>query len=55
MSACRSHIWSLYQERHNRVVYLLMLALTKLLAVRVSDSMKWEVDSWHGVAVLDGE
>lgn len=48
-------MWSLYKERHNRVVYLVMLALTKWLAVRVSDSMKWGVDSWHEVAVLDGE
>ena len=47
-------MWSLYKERHNRVMYFVMLALTKWLAVRVSASMKWRVDSWHGVAVSDG-
>ena len=40
VSACRSHMWSLYKERHDRVVYQLMLALAKQLAVKVPDSMK---------------
>lgn len=55
VSACRSHMWSLYKERHDRVVYQLMLALAKRLAVKVPDSMKWGVDGWHGVAVMDGD
>ena len=29
MSACRPHMWSLYKETHNRVMYQVMLALVK--------------------------
>ena len=54
MSSCRPHMWTLYKERHDRVVYRLMMALAKRLDVTVPDSMKWGVDGWHGVAALSG-
>ena len=54
LSSCMPHAWSLYKERHDRVVYQLMIALAKKLDVRVPDSMKWGVDGWHGVADLNG-
>lgn len=54
MSSCGPHMWSHYKVRHDRVVYCLMLALAAKLDVRVPDSMKWGVDSWHGVAALSG-
>ena len=53
LSSCAPHAWSFYKERHDRVVYQLMLALAKKLEVRVLDLMKWGVDGWHGVAALD--
>ena len=54
MSSCRPHMWTLYKERHDRVVYRLMMALAKRLDVTVPDSMKWGVDGWHGVTALYG-
>ena len=51
--SCAPHTWSFYKERHNRVVYQLMIALAKKLEVRVPDSMKWGVDGWHGLAAPD--
>ena len=54
LSSCGPHMWTLYKERHDRVVYRLMMALAKRLDVTVPDSMKWGVDGWHGVAALSG-
>ena len=54
LSKCRAHLWSLYKERHDRVVYRLMLALCKKLTIKVPDSMKWSIDGWKGVAALEG-
>ena len=36
LSSCAPHVWSLYKERHDWVMYQLMLALAKKLEVRVS-------------------
>ena len=47
-------MWSLYKERHDRVIYQLMKAFAKKLEVKkLPDSMAW-VDGWHGVAALSG-
>ena len=53
MSSCKSHLWSLYKERHDRVVYQLTAALAAKLDVRVPDSIKLGASGWHGVAILD--
>ena len=54
MSSCKPHMWSLYKERHDRVIYQLMKAFAKKLEVVVPGSIKWGVDGWHGVAALEG-
>ena len=54
VSSCGPHMWTLYKERHNRVVYRVMMALAKRLDVKVPDSMTWGVDGWHGVAASSG-
>ena len=40
LSSCRPHMWTLYKERHNRIVYHLMMALAKRPDVTVPESMK---------------
>ena len=54
MSSCKPHMWSLYKERHDRVIYQLLKAFAKKLEVVVPDSVKWGVDGWRGVAALEG-
>ena len=41
MSSCKSHMWSLYKERHDRVIYQLLKAFAKKLEVVVPGSIKW--------------
>ena len=53
MSSCKPHMWSLYNERHDRVIYQLLMAFAKKLEVAIPDSIKWGVDGWHGVAALN--
>ena len=49
VSACRSHMWSLYKERHDRVVYQLMLALAKQLGRNPSrdQARNWSCKARH--------
>ena len=54
MSSCKPHMWSLYKERHDRVIYQLLKAFAKKLEVVVPGFIKWGVDGWHGVAALEG-
>jgi len=54
LSSCRSHLWSLIKQRHDRVVYRLMLALCKKLNIKVPDALMWSIDGWKGVAALEG-
>ena len=54
VSSCKPHMWSLYKERHDRVIYQLLKALAKKLEVAVPDSIKWGVEGRHGVAALEG-
>ena len=53
MSSYKSHLWSLYKERHDRVVYQLMAALAAKLDVRVPNFIKLGASVWHGMAILD--
>ena len=53
MSSCKPHMWFLYKERHDRVIYQLLKAFAKKLEVVVPDSIKWGVDGWHGMAALE--
>ena len=54
MYSCKPHMWSLYKERHDRVIYQLLKAFARKLEVVVPDSIKWGVDGWHGMAALEG-
>ena len=54
VSSCKPHMWSLYKERHDRVIYQLLKAFARKLEVVVPGSIKWGVDGWHGVAALEG-
>ena len=52
LSSCESPQWSLLKERHDRVVYRLMMGLAKRLEVMVAHSMTWGLTGWQGAAEL---
>ena len=54
LSSRKPHMWSLYKERYDRVIYQLLKASARKLEVVIPDSVKWGVDGWHGVAALSG-
>ena len=51
LSSCRSHLWYLIKQRHDRVVYRLMLALCKKLNIKVPDSY---LKRQHRIVVMEG-
>ena len=54
LSACDPLHWTLHKERHDRVVYRLMLALAAKYQLAVPQGLRWGPDGWNGVAVLEG-
>ena len=55
LSNCPLLNWTLYKERHDRVLYKLVLALCRRHTIRVPERLKWRGDGWSGVAILEGE
>ena len=43
LSSCECHRWTLLKERHDRVVYQLMMGLAKRLNMTVTHSMTWSL------------
>ena len=54
LSSCEPLSWTLYKQRHDRVLYQLMLMLCKKHSITVPESLKWGPSGWDGVAVLEG-
>ena len=54
MSACEQLHWTLHKERHDRVMYRLMLAQAAKYQLAVPQGLRWGPDGWKGVAVLEG-
>ena len=51
MSSCKPHMWSLYKERHDRVIYQLLKAFAKKLEVVIPDyQMGGGWLAWRGSA-----
>ena len=53
LTSSEANTWSLIKERHDRVVYQLVLALAKNQSLKVPDSWRWRAQGWQGVRVLD--
>ena len=55
LSICEAHTWFLIKERHDRVVYQMVLALARSQSLAVPDSWGWRPQGWQGVGVLEGD
>lgn len=54
LTTCELHQRCLLKERHDRVVYHLMLAVARKLDVKLPHSMTWRLTGCEGVAKLQG-
>ena len=54
LSACGELHWSLHKERHDRVVYQLMLAVVKHFNLIQPEALNWRAQGWSGVGVIEG-
>jgi len=55
LTSCEANTWSLIKERHDRVVYQMVLALAKSQSLKVPDSWGWRAQGWQGVGVIVGD
>ena len=46
LTSCEAHLWSLIKERHDQVVYQLVLALARSQGLMVPDSWGWRAQGW---------
>ena len=53
LSRCHPYDWTLYKQRHDRVLYQVLLALCRKFKITIPDSMKWGASGWSGVGVLE--
>ena len=54
LSCCEPLSWTLYKQRHDRVLYQMVLMLCKKHNITVPESLRWGPSGWDGVAVLEG-
>jgi len=54
LAACEDLHWNLHKERHDRVVYQILLALLEQFNLTQPDSLKWHSGGWNGVGVVEG-
>ena len=55
LSKCEPLQWTLYKERHDRVLYQVVLALMRKYSIKPPEWMKWSFSGWAGVGVLLGD
>jgi len=55
LTSCEAHLWSLIKERHDLVVYQLVLALARSQGLTVPNSWGWRAQGWQGVGVLEDD
>ena len=55
LSKCEPLQWSLYKERHDRVVYQIVLGLPRKYQLELPTGLKWGSNGWCGVGVLENK
>ena len=53
LSACKQLNWTLHKQRHDRVLYRLVVKMCNELKVTVPEGLRWGPSGWDGVAVLE--
>ena len=54
LSSCVPLQWTLYKERHDRVLYQIVRMLAAKYGIVLPDDLKWGLAGWKGVGVLNG-
>jgi len=54
LAACEDLHWNLHKERHDMVVYQLLLALLGQFNLTEPDSLKWHSGGWNGIGEAEG-
>ena len=52
LSSCEPLKWTLYKQRHDRILYQLVLSLCWRLSITLPEGLKWGTAGWVGVAVV---
>ena len=53
LSACDPLKWTCYKERHDRVLYQLVRAVSNHFELTLPKSLQWGLEGWSGVAVME--
>ena len=53
LSACKPMNFTVHKERHDRVLYQVVRALSKRWGLTMPDSLRWGTEGWNGVACLE--
>jgi hypothetical protein len=46
-------MWTLYKERHDKVLYQVILAVIRKFEIKLPESVRWGIAGWKGVGVLE--
>ena len=55
LSSCAPLQWTLYKERHNKVLYQIVRMLTAKFDIVLPNDLQWGLAGWKGVGVLEGK
>ncbi len=55
LSRCEKSQWTLIKERHDRVLYQVVLAFARQFSIILPEWMTWGYDGWAGVGVLKND
>ena len=53
LSACEPRKWTNYKERHDRVLFQLVRAVSKQFELALPAGLQWGLEGWEGVAVME--
>ena len=55
LSVCKDLNWTLHKERHDRVLYQLLVPFCKRYDLELPDSMKCRSEGWNGMGIIESE
>ncbi len=55
LSRCEKSLWTLIKERHDRVLYQVVLAFARQYSIKLPEWMTWGYDGWAGVGELKND
>ena len=55
LSSCNDLNWTFHKDRHDRVLYQLLIAFCKRYDLELLDSLKWRTGGWNGVGAVESK